>query len=310
MRLCSNATLLFALLPIAGPVVLRSQTVSNALLSSPVPVSVSPVLVGVTVTDQNGKLVTGLGKDAFTVLEDSRPQTIQSISADDAPCTIGILLDLSASVSQIGPERAFVDQFLRFSNADDQFFVVGFSEHPQLIADLASSRPEIERSLAAVQIGHKTSLYDAVFLGLEKLKEARYPRRVLVIVSDGADNFSRHSEKDVDAALRRSQVEVFSFGLFNPRAASIGERNGPEVLGEFSHDTGGGFSATNDPSDLVEIAPRWISSEIRQQYLLTYVSDSARPNGGWRKLKVKLSPQPKFSRLTVHARTGYYAPLQ
>lgn len=268
------------------------------------------VLVPLTVTDPVDRLVTGLEKQNFSVFEDNHPQNIRTFACDDAPVSIGVILDLSGSMSnKVVRARGAVLQFMKTSNPQDEFFVIGFNERPVLITDYTSSVDDVEARLATVQAGHRTALLDAIYFGLEKMKEAKYQRKALLVVSDGGDNNSRYTENEVRAAVREADVQIYSIGIFDPEAATVEERNGPLLLNDISSETGGRLFRVDDLSEMSDIATR-ISAELRNEYVLGYKTDNLRLDGKWRKVKVKLAPPPGLPQLTVHARTGYYAPLQ
>lgn len=268
------------------------------------------VLIPLTVTDPMDRLVTGLEKQNFQVFEDNHPENIRTFSCDDAPVSIGVILDLSGSMgNKIVRARGAVLQFMKTANPQDEFFVIGFNDRPVLITDFTSSVDDVESRLTNIQAGHRTALLDAIYMGLEKMKQAKYPRRALLIVSDGGDNNSRYTEGEVRSAVREADVQIYSIGIFDPEAATPEERNGPQLLADISNDTGGRLFRVDDLSEMGDIATR-ISAELRNEYVLGYKTTDPRLNGKWRKVKVKLTPPPGLPQLTVHARNGYYAPLQ
>ena len=268
------------------------------------------VLVPLTVTDPMDRLVTGLEKENFLILEDNHQQPIRTFACDDAPVSIGVIMDLSGSMSnKVVRARGAVLQFMKTSNPQDEFFVVGFNDRPVLISDFTSSPDDIEARLATVQPGHRTALLDAIYFGLEKMKQAKYQRKALLIVSDGGDNNSRYTENEVRSAVKEADTQIYSIGIFDPEAATVEERNGPMLLNDISGETGGRLFRVDDLSEMGDIATR-ISAELRNEYVLGYKTDDTRMDGKWRKVKVKLSPPAGLPQLTVHARLGYYAPLQ
>ncbi|MGC2637046.1 MAG: VWA domain-containing protein [Acidobacteriaceae bacterium] len=268
------------------------------------------VLVPLTVTDPMDRLVTGLEKQNFTVFEDNHLQQIRTFSCDDAPVSIGVILDLSGSMSnKVVRARGAVLQFMKTSNPQDEFFVIGFNDRPVLITDYTSSVDDVEARLATVEAGHRTALLDAIYFGLEKMKQARYPRKALLVVSDGGDNNSRYTENEVRSAVKEADTQIYSIGIFDDQAATVEERNGPLLLNEISGDTGGRLFRVDDLSEMGDIATR-ISAELRNEYVLGYKTTDVKMDGRWRKVKVKLLPPQGLPQLTVHARNGYYAPLQ
>jgi Ca-activated chloride channel homolog len=272
--------------------------------------NVDLVLIPVTVTDPMNRLVTGLEKEDFQIYENNVQQQITSFASEDAPVSIGIIFDLSGSMtSKLIRARESILQFIKTANPQDEFFVIGFNDRPELIEDFTSSVEDIEARLATVRSGHRTALLDAIYYGLAKMKEARHERKALLIVSDGGDNRSRYTEGELRAQVREADVELYSIGIFDPYAPTPEERTGPQLLNDLSEETGGRLFRVDDLSEMGDIAEK-ISTELRNQYVIGYRPKDLSRDGKWRKVKVKLNPPQGLPPLTVHARTGYYAPLQ
>jgi Ca-activated chloride channel family protein len=272
-------------------------------------VDVNLVLIPVTVTDPMNRLVTGLQKEDFTLYENGVPQTINSFSSEDAPVSIGVIFDLSGSMrTKLVRARESILRFMKTANPQDEFFVIGFNERPELIEDFTNSPAAIEERLATVRSGKRTALLDAIYYGVLKMKDARHERKALLVVSDGGDNNSRYTAAEVRAQVRESDVQIYSIGIFDPDAPTPEERAGPELLNELSEETGGRLFRVMDLAEMADIAEK-ISIELRNQYVLAYRPRDLQHDGKWRKVKVKLTPPPGLPPLTVHARTGYYAPL-
>jgi Ca-activated chloride channel family protein len=272
--------------------------------------NVDMVLVPITVTDPMNRLVTGLEKEDFQLYENNGEQRISTFVSEDAPVSIGIIFDLSGSMtSKLIRARDSILQFIKTANPEDEFFVIGFNDRPELIEDFTSSTDDIEARLATVRSGHRTALLDAIYYGVEKMKEAKHQRKALLVVSDGGDNRSRYTEGEVRSQVRESDVEIYSIGIFDPYAATPEERTGPQLLNELSEETGGRLYRVDDLAEMGDIAEK-ISTELRNQYVIGYTPKDLNRDGKWRKVKVKLNPPPGLPQLTVHARTGYYAPLQ
>lgn len=287
-----------------GPSALRARP--GALIR----MNVNLVLIPVTVTDPMNRLVTGLEKTDFKVYENDGQQKIASFAAEDAPVSIGIIFDLSGSMnSKLVRARESILQFIKTANPLDEFFVIGFNDRPELIEDFTNSVDDIQARLATVRSGHRTALLDAIYFGLEKMKQARHERRALLVVSDGGDNRSRYTEGEVRSQVRESDVEIYAIGIFDPYAATPEERSGPILLNDLCEQTGGRMFRVDDISEMGDIAEK-ISTELRNQYVIGYNPKNLAHDGKWRKVKVKLDPPPGLPPLTVHARSGYYAPLQ
>ncbi len=293
-----------------APVDAKAALTTRAKQGERIRVDVNLVLVPLTVTDPLNRLVTGLDKENFFLYENNGPQTIKTFSSEDAPVSIGVIMDLSGSMTnKVVRSRESIVQFMKTANPQDEFFVIGFNDRPELIEDFTSSVDDIEARLEMVKAGRRTALLDAIYFGLEKMKQAKYPRKALLVVSDGGDNRSRYTENEVRAAVRESDVQIYSIGIFDEYAPTTEERLGPLLLNDISDETGGRLFRVDDVSDMADIATK-ISAELRNEYVLGYRPADERRDGKWRKLKVKLVAPPGLPPLTVHARTGYYAPLQ
>ena len=306
MRLCSKAV--FAALLIASGLLLRAE-------QAPAPSAVAQappltVLVPVTVTDPLKNLVTGLKQQDFRIYEDGHLQEISTFVCKDTPASIGIIFDLSGSMtSKLVRARESILQFIKTGNPQDEFFVVGFNDRPELIEDFTSSVEDIQARLATVHAERRTALLDAIYYGLAKMKDAHHERKALLVVSDGGDNRSRYTEGQVRAAVREADVEIYSIGIFDPYAPTPEERTGPQLLDDVSTATGGRMFRVDDVDEMSDIAEK-ISTELRNQYVIGYKPGNLTRDGKWRKVKVKVNPPPGLPPLTVYARTGYYAPLQ
>jgi Ca-activated chloride channel family protein len=271
--------------------------------------NVDMVLVPVTITDPMNRLVTGLEQEDFTVFENNNKQKIVTFAAEDAPVSIGIIFDLSGSMtSKLARARESILQFIKTANPQDEFFVIGFNDRPELIEDFTSSVEDIQARLATVRSGHRTALLDAIYYGVAKTKDARHERKALLVVSDGGDNRSRYTEGEVRAQVREADVEIYSIGIFDPYAPTPEERTGPLLLDDLSEMTGGRMFRVDNVDDMADIAEK-ISTELRNQYVIGYRPKDLTRDGKWRKVKVKVNPPPGLPPLTVYARTGYYAPL-
>lgn len=314
MRLCSKGCISLSLVLFVGDLGLKGESPANsahAQATALPPIAETQLIsLPILVTDETGRAVTSLSRSNISIIEDGRPQVIRNIAPDDTPYSIGILLDRSASMaSKLPLERAAVLQFLRFSNPQDEFLMIGFSESPEVVVNFTSSRETIAAGFDHLHAGLRTALYDAISAGLDKMQESRYPRRALLLISDGGDNASHLSDSNIAGALRHSSVQVEAIGIFDFSAVAVEERDGPENLSRLTSNSGGRLLPLEEPGRAAE-AGAAMSASLRLGYLVSYTSDNPNSDGKWRKVKVKLSPPKGMSHLTVHARAGYYAPLQ
>lgn len=268
------------------------------------------VLVPVSVTDSNERFVTGLEQNNFQIFEGRTPETIQNFSREDVPISIGIILDQSGSMGdKLERLRDAVNQFCEAANPQDEFFLITFADAPRIAVDFTDSTIEIEKELVFSQAKGRTSLLDAIDLGLRKMKDARYGKRALLVISDGGDNHSRVGEKQIKGLARESDVMIYSIGLFDRYVPTPQEMLGPTLLSEVTEPTGGRAYTLDNPNEMPAVA-RHIGVELRTQYVLAYRPSVTARDGRWHKIRVKLLLPRKLSFLRAHAKTGYYASLR
>lgn len=275
-------------------------------------VNVNLVLVPVTITDPMDRLVTGLDAGQFRIFEDKIPQAIKTFSTEDAPISVGIIFDSSGSMSdKIRKSREALQAFFKTANPQDEFFMIDFADEPHLLADFTTNVDQLENGVAFVPARGRTALLDAIYLGLDKMRNAHNSRKALLIISDGGDNHSRYTEAEIRNVVRESDVQIFSIGIFSPAGGrdSPEERAGPSLLGDISEATGGRMFAISDVDELPDVATK-IGEELRNEYVLGYTPSNPQHDGKWRKIRVKLSPPPGLPPLTVYAKVGYYAPAR
>ena len=278
--------------------------------SRPLHMDVNLVLIPFTVTDQQDRLVTGLEKENFTVLDNNVPQTIKSFATEDAPLSIGIVFDLSGSMqSKFLRARKALSEFLRTCNPQDEFFVIGFNDRPAVLVDYTSDVEDVEARMVMLRPENRTALIDAMYLGVNHLRRAKYDRKALLVISDGGDNRSRYTDGELTRMVRESEVQIYSIGIFDAYAPTEEEVNGPMLLKNISEATGGRLFKVMDINDLADIAAR-ISEELRNEYVIGYTPSDRKRDGAWRKVKVRLVPPPGLPVMEVHSREGYYAPSQ
>lgn len=269
--------------------------------------NVELVLVPVTVTDVSNRLIKGLDKSNFTVYENKQQQEIKHFGSEDSPVSIGVVLDISGSMQdKIERARDAITELLKTSNPQDEFFLITFADQPILARDFTQDPEEIQDPLLFATPKGRTCLLDAIYMGVNRMRQAKYDRRALVIISDGGDNRSRYTEHEVKSIVKEANVLVYSIGVFDTEFRTMEERLGPDLLSEMSDATGASSYVLDDPNDLPQIAGR-IGSELRNQYLLGFRPADVKRDGKWRKIKVKLQA-PRGMHLRVQARTGYYGP--
>jgi Ca-activated chloride channel family protein len=268
------------------------------------------VLVPVTVTDPMNRLVTGLDKENFQVFEGKDQQEVRHFSSEDAPISLGVIFDMSGSMSsKIERAREAVDEFFKTANPQDEFFLIAFADKPQEISDFTQSVDDLQNKLIYTVPKGRTALLDAIYLGISKMRDAKYPKKSLLIISDGGDNHSRYTEGEIKSLVKEADVMVYSIGIYDHDFRSEEERLGPQLLSDVSELSGGRAFTIDNPNDLADVATK-IGIELRNQYVIGYRPTNPGHDGKWHKIKVKLLPPKGLPPLHVYAKTGYYASSQ
>ena len=292
----------------ATPDVPAGMTVRPA--GKPIKKDVDFVLVSVTVTDDWNRIVTGLEKENFAVMEGSQVQEVAHFSSEDAPISLGVVFDMSGSMSEkITKAREAVVEFFKTANPQDEFFMITFNDRPELASDFTTSVEDIQGKLVFTVPRGRTALLDAIYMGLAKMKDAHNPKKALLIISDGGDNHSRYTENEIKSGVKEADVQIYAIGLFTVNPVQQEEINGPTLLSDVTEVTGGRMFTVRDPNELADVATK-IGVELRNQYVLGYRPTNKTRDGHWRKIKVKLIPPKGLPHLNVFAKTGYYAPAQ
>jgi Ca-activated chloride channel homolog len=273
-------------------------------------VDVDLVLVPVTITDPMNRLVTGLEKDNFQLFEGNSAQDIRTFSSEDAPVSLGVIFDSSGSMSsKMDRAKDAVMEFFKTANPQDEFFMITFSDEPEEITDFTSSVDEIQNKLVFAVPRKRTALLDAIYMGVSKMRQAKYPKKALLIISDGGDNHSRYTENEIRSVVKEADVMIYAIGIYDRYASAREEQLGPQLLSDITELSGGRAFTIDNPNDLADVATK-IGIELRNQYVLGYKPNKVVRDGKWRKIKVKLLPPKGLPPLRVYARTGYYAPAE
>ncbi len=313
MQMVAWRYLLVPLLVVALPVISRSPEKSNVPSpqngSTKIKVFVGQVVLHATTQNRRGVAVSGLEKNDFQIYEDGILQRIEAFSHEDIPVTVGLIVDNSGSMK---PKRAEVvaaaSTFARASNPLDQMFVVNFNEKVSL--GLADETPftdqvaPLEVALQRMPTEGRTALYDAIAAGIEQLKKGNRDKKVLIVISDGGDNASAHTLKEILILAAQSNTIIYTIGLFDETDA---DKN-PRVLKELARDTGGEAFIPELLSEVIPLCAR-IAHDIRNQYTIAYSPTNSAQDGAHRSILVKASA-PGRGRLVVRTRTGYFAPTK
>ena len=272
-------------------------------------IEVDLVLVNATVTDPSNRFVTGLEKEHFQLFEDKIEQKISHFSNEDLPTSIGLLFDVSSSMSdKISRAKDAAIAFLKTSNPDDEFFLETFADQPKVDEEFTSDVSEIQNRLVYKVAKGSTTLYDAVYLALEKMKRGHNPKKAILLITDGEDTRSRYSLLNVRNAVKESDVQIYAIGIVSSYYSDFAQgRSGRAVLEEMTEITGGKAYFPNSVYELEDICTK-IAIELKNQYILGYSSTNPSKDGRWRKIKVKLNAPKGLPTLSVRAKSGYFAP--
>jgi Ca-activated chloride channel family protein len=210
---------------------------------------------------------------------------------------------------KMGRVREAVTQFCEEANPQDEFFMVAFSDQPHLVTDFTTAPEDLEKDLLFTQPKGRTALLDAIYMGLHKMKQARYGKKALLVISDGGDNHSMYMEKEVRAAAKESDVMIYAIGTFDHYLPTPEEQRGPALLSELAEPTGGQAFTLENTVELPAVA-RHIGRALRTQYVLGYRPEQMPRDGKWHKIQVKLRLPRKLAFLRARAKTGYYAPAE
>jgi Ca-activated chloride channel homolog len=254
-------------------------------------VDVDLVLVNATVTDTEGRYVVGLEKKNFRVWEDKIEQQVEYFSTENAPISVGLIFDASGSMHDtLSYARDAALAFLETADAHDEYFLVEFNDKPHITVDLTQDVAKLQEHILFIPAKGSTALYDAVYVGMEKLKKATYPKRALITITDGEENHSRYSFANLRDFVREQNVQIFSIGA----AGAI--NNIVEMTGGYAFHGDG----------LTDICQK-IAIELKNEYVIGYRSTNHAKDGRWRKVQLKVDTPRGLSKLSVRAKTGYYA---
>lgn len=278
-------------------------------LDGPVIVNTDLITLTVTVTDTYGRYVSGLTKNAFTLLDQKTPQEITFFSDDDSPVSVGVIFDVSGSMSgdKVKKAREALSKFIQTSHNSDEYFLIGFNSRAQLLLDKTRDGNAVLDKLMFVETKNNTALYDACYLGVEKVQRGAHPKRALLLISDGQDNNSRYTFNELRRLLKESDVVLYGVGILSGADAgsSLG-MEGQGILDELANVSGGKAFFPRSAVEMDDIFEQ-IALELRHQYSIGYKPNNFVNDGKWHKIKVKVTPPRGLPKLFVRSKEGYFA---
>jgi VWFA-related protein len=266
------------------------------------------ILVPVTVNDPINRPVSGLEKENFRLYDDNVEQEITHFAMDDEPVAVGLVFDTSGSMgNKLQRSRMAASQFFRISNPEDEFFLVEFDDAPYLRVGLTHDTGTIEEKLTFSKSHGSTALLDAMYLALHEMKKSKKNKKALLLISDGGDNHSRYTPREVANVIAESDTLIYSIGVFGG-GDSAEEIGGPSLLRKLSEQTGGRLFVANS-RELPDIAQK-IGIELHNRYVLGYSPKNQQRDGKFHRITVKVLPPRGLPKLQAHWRQGYNAPLE
>jgi VWFA-related protein len=264
------------------------------------------VVLAASVTDKDGGFVEGIRRERFTIHDEGMVQEIALFSNEDTPVSVGLIIDNSGSMRpKVGEVVAATLAFAKLSHPEDELFALAFNDHVEAALKdrkflLASDISELDQAVSSLNPDGRTSLYDAVIAGLERLDEGSHARKVLIVISDGGDNASHATLEQVVERARHTDATIYTIGLFEP-----GDRDAnPGVLKALAQMTGGERFLPSSPGPLL-VACRRIARDIRSGYTIAF--EPSRRDGKYHHVHVDID-RSDGRRLAVRARPGYIAP--
>lgn len=299
--------LLVSILAIPQAYVAQQRVTEVLQRDEQITISTDLITVNVIVTDTNGLAVAGLSKSDFNIFDNNKLQEIQFFSNADVPASVSIVFDSSGSMQgkKMKQAKESLAQFIQTSKEQDEFFLIDFNSRPKLLLDRTHDSDVVLNKLTYVEPQGNTALYDAVYLGLEKALSGTHSRKIVLVISDGEDNNSRLTFKDLANRLKETDAVIYAIG-FGGYFASKGTLSGRETLRELAETSGGQAFFPNNSMETDEVFEK-IAVEIRRFYSIGYYPSDFAANSKWHRLKVKINFPAGSQRFFVRSRRGYYA---
>jgi Ca-activated chloride channel family protein len=294
------------LILLSAPVIAQTadslRTSANNFLEPTFRLDSTLVILPVTVADTTGKFVQGLQRSNFAVTDKKIQHEIVSFSRENASVSIGIVFDVSRSMQpKIATARTAVREFLRTVEQADEMFLVTFSDRAILATDFSSDDSGILQTLLETRPKGETALFDAVALAIRHMRAARNERKVLLLVSDGGDNHSRLSARELRGILEETEVQIHALGIRGGDTLKEQWR-GQAILKYLAEMTGGEHHMVKRVNELPELAAK-MSLSLHDRYVLAYRPTPAGTSGKWNQIRVVL--RDVDDRFRVYTRAGY-----
>jgi len=264
-------------------------------------------LVPVTVLDTLGHNVLGLDRENFRVFDGTEQRPIVTFGQSDAPVSVGLIFDCSRSMREkYKIAREAPTELFNQLNPDDESFLVTVADKPRLRQNFTSAFNDIQNALLFTNPEGTTSLLDGVYMGIQQLKRGHNPRKALVVVSDGGDNNSRYTLRELTSLAAEADIQIFSICLYD-KPQTVEEVDGPALLGKLTQASGGINYMITDVNEM-KTAFGKVGVTLHNQYVIGYYPPDGAPCGKYRKITVKVLVPAGLPKLKIYARNGYFVP--
>jgi len=299
----------------SGPQDLTNNTIASIRRPTPtqgananIRIDVNMALVPVTVLDTAGHNVTGLDRENFRVFDGTEQRQIVTFAQTDAPVSVGLIFDCSRSMREkFKIARQAPAELFKQLNPDDESFLITVSDRPQIRQDFTSAFQDLQNALLFTNPDGTTSLLDGVYMGLQQLKKAHNTRKALIVVSDGGDNNSRYTLRELATLAAESDTQIFSICLFE-HPQTIEEQDGPELLTKLAQASGGINYLIRQVNEMQSAFGK-VGVTLHNQYVLGYYPpENDAQSGKYRRITVQLLVPAGLPKLHVYSRNGYFVP--
>jgi Ca-activated chloride channel homolog len=310
----------------------QSQSIALALLLTLSPFTIfgqqnSPanrdselIMMTVTVKTRSGGYAIGLNREVFELTDQKEARPIEFFDNADSPVSVGILVDTSGSMQIFGlreiaraaPIGEAITQIIQIGNPNNEYFLAAFDKTARFLTEWRNGRSFLAEKTQISQENKSTAMYDACFAAIEKMRTGHFPRKALVLISDGQDNNSRHTFNELRDLLKKSDIIFYAVGI--PRLADVGSSLGEEgvgVMAELAEVTGGECFVPENQKEM-SVTMNLLATQLRNQYRIGFRANKNFPSNKWRRLNVKITlpadAPREFSKLKIRTRQGYYTP--
>ncbi len=253
----------------------------------------------VSVNDKLGRFVTGLTKDDFDIYDENIKQDIAFFSDDDAPISLGVVYDVSGSMGNFSSQSlSMLRYFLDTSHAEDEFYVYAFNNRVQLVQDFTSLPEVLLNRVTFIKAKGSTALFDATYAAVEKVRQGRHHKKVILIFSDGEENSSRYSGKELQNLLKENDVQIYGIGMSEYSSGAgtlkfIAEPTGGQALFPFDYAS-------------AEVVYTRLALMLRRQYVIGFYPSNVTSGTTWHKIHVQVKAPKQMGKLKLSYKQGYW----